>query len=314
MEKDHSINGVPGRMWVAKNPGVRAAGCFDAQRWISKVRPIEGYGEGGEMRVEISFDDECKNGRNTFTITAEVSTKGSRYRNDIEAGGTMHKEIARVFPELASLTQWHLFDTNGPMHYVENTLYHASNRADLRYAPGDPCQWETRVRFGKFPVTFKFSKRFREYLAARIEHTKTTKKTNPHHVEKFEPLAVTYVKRDPKETYEYPPHYTVRGDDCKVWHEAPFANLREAQEFCDALNNYELTFEKVPVSYAKEKPRNLAAARATANWPDATDEQLCSDPDELKVILLARLPAMMQRFRDAVEKECGFMYEAPEQI
>lgn len=314
MEKAHSINGVAGRLFVVKNPGVREAGCFDAQKWVSESRKVSGYGAGGEMRVEIRYDDECRNKHNSFAITATVVTDRSRKMRDIEAGGCMHEEIARVFPELESLIQWHLFDSNGPMHYPANALYHATNWADSRYEPGTPCQWETRIRFGNFPITFAFSKRFREYLAARIEHSRSTLKTNPAHVAKFAPVAVPYVKKDARDTYDFGPHYTVTGDDCKVWHEAPFKNERDAQEFCDALNTYELTFEKVPTDYAKEKPRNLEYARSSANWPEATDEQLCAPRAELEKALLDRLPAMMERFHAAIENECGFMFVAPEKV
>jgi hypothetical protein len=38
----------------------------------------------------------------------------------------MHEELAVVFPELAHLTKWHLVSTDGPMHYIANTTYHAS--------------------------------------------------------------------------------------------------------------------------------------------------------------------------------------------
>lgn len=121
MEKAHSINGVPGRYWYVKNPGVRAKGCHDAQKWISESRPVKGYGPGARLRVEIRFDDECKNGHNTFAITGSI---GSPTQRDI-AGGCLHEVIAQVFPELAHLIQWHLCATDGPMHYVANTLYHA---------------------------------------------------------------------------------------------------------------------------------------------------------------------------------------------
>jgi hypothetical protein len=312
MEKAHSINGVNGRLFVVKNPGVRADGCFDKQKWLSESRKVKGYGAGGSMNVEIRFDDECKNGHNSFAITASIYSDRSRRMGDIEAGGCLHEEIARVFPELKDLIQWHLFDTRGPMHYPGNALYHATDWADSRYAPGEPCQWETRARFGHFPVTFKFEKRFREYLKARIEHSRSTLKTNPAHVAKFEPVPVPYVKRA-NETYDFGPHYTVTGDDCKAWHEAPFKSLREAQEFCDALNTYELTFERVPTDYAKSKARDLNAARSCANWPEATDEQLCLPSDELKALLMARLPAMLERFRAAIDA-IGFGFEAPEKV
>jgi hypothetical protein len=305
----HSINGVPGTLTIAAQPGARALGCFYTQNWTSDFRKVGGYGAGGEMQVEIRFDDQCKNGHNSFAITANVYTPRSR---DIEAGGCMHEEIARVFPELAGFVQWHLFDAHAPMHYIANTLYHATNWADSRYEPGTPCQWKTRARFGNFPITFVFSKRFREYLKARIEHSRSTLKTNPAHVAKFEPVAVPYVKRNDGSNYDFEPHYTVTGDECKKWHEAPFKTLTEAQEFCQALNTYELTFEKIPTEYAGTKERNLKAARECANWPDATDEQLSAPSDELRKALEARLPELMARFRAAIENEAGFKYEAPE--
>lgn len=314
MEKAHSINGVSGRMFIVKNPGARADGCFDTQKWVSESRPIKGYGAGGVIKVTIRFDDECKNKHNSFSITADVVTERSRRLRDIEAGGCLHDDIAKVFPELAGLIQWHLFDSeNGPMHYVANTMYHASNRADMRYAPGEACQWETRIRFGTFPVTFDFSRRFREYLKARTEFNKATPKTNPQHIAKFEPVAVPYVKTSGKD-YDFEPHYTVTGDVCEKWHEAPFKNLREAQEFCEVINNYPMHFEVTPTAYAKEKPRNLDAARRCANWPEATDEQLIGDPETLKAALLARLPDMMTKFRKAIQDECGFMYVAPDNV
>jgi len=119
MEKKHSINGVNGRYWVIKNAGVRADHCHDAQKWISETRPIEGYGEPAFLRVEIRHDDSCKNGHNSFSITGEIKDKFGR---DI-SGGCLHDDIVSVFPELAHLIKWHLSSTDGPMHYIANTLF-----------------------------------------------------------------------------------------------------------------------------------------------------------------------------------------------
>ena len=88
-------------------------------------RPIEGYGKGAMLSVDLRFDDRCGNGHETFAITAEVRRPG---RRDIEAGGCLHEEIARVFPELEPLIKWHLTSTDGPMHYVANTCYLAGDR------------------------------------------------------------------------------------------------------------------------------------------------------------------------------------------
>jgi uncharacterized protein Usg len=87
--------------------------------------PIEGYGKGAALWVTIRFDDECGNGHNTFAITGDVRVPRKR---DIVAGGCLHDEIAKVFPELEKFIKWHLCATDGPMHYVANTVYHASDK------------------------------------------------------------------------------------------------------------------------------------------------------------------------------------------
>jgi hypothetical protein len=89
-------------------------------------KPISGYGTGAQITATVRHDDRCGNGHNTFSVTAEVRIPG---RRDIEAGGCMHKEIAKHFPELAPFIKWHLTSTDGPMHYTANTLYHAKQSA-----------------------------------------------------------------------------------------------------------------------------------------------------------------------------------------
>lgn len=53
------------------------------------------------------------------------------------------------------------------------------------------------------------------------------------------------------------------------------------------------------------KERELDAARQAAIWPDATDEELMAD--DLRGRMEARLPALMDEFRAAVES-LGFTY------
>lgn len=120
----HSINGVAGRYFGATVSYKSNPGCFARQRWVSQARPIAGYGKDAAMTVEIRFDDDCGNGHNTFAITAEVKRPMAR---DIEAVGCLHDDIARVFPELAPLIKWHLVSTDGPMHYIANTVFLAGD-------------------------------------------------------------------------------------------------------------------------------------------------------------------------------------------
>jgi hypothetical protein len=71
-----------------------------------------------------------------FSITADVwacTKTGERDRrySDILAGGCMHEDIAKHFPNLADLIPWHLCDQDGePMHYVDNAEYHHERHAN----------------------------------------------------------------------------------------------------------------------------------------------------------------------------------------
>jgi hypothetical protein len=69
-----------------------------------------------------------------------------------------------------------------------------------------------------------------------------------------------------------------------------------------------LTARWVPSGITGEgKERDFAAARSCAVWPEATDEQLSAEPEELKRMLLERLPALMAEFKRDVES-LGFVY------
>lgn len=137
--KAHKINGVPGLMYPIHEPQkIRGRLVHRNQKWVSEARPISGYGTDGKTHVNMQFDDECMNGHQTFSITASIYTSESRWLRDIAAGGSMHDEIKRTFPELAPFVRWHLVSTDGPMHYVANTIYHAGDR-DLDAARSAAC-------------------------------------------------------------------------------------------------------------------------------------------------------------------------------
>lgn len=55
------------------------------------------------------------------------------------------------------------------------------------------------------------------------------------------------------------------------------------------------------------KERELDAARKSAIWPEATDEQLKLPKEELTKLLKERLPGLMLEFKKAME-ELGFVY------
>jgi hypothetical protein len=123
-EHTHTINGVIGRMH--NRIASEKTGLFVSQKWsASRTFKEPGYKKGSRITVELRFDDECKNGHQTFAITAHVQEPREK---DWAMCGCLYEEISKYFPELAHLIKWHLTSTTGPMHYLANTTYHASAR------------------------------------------------------------------------------------------------------------------------------------------------------------------------------------------
>jgi hypothetical protein len=253
-----NVLGVPGRFHNAhtwpESCG-RSAGLFSTQTWTSEARAVKGYSKDSTLRVEIRFDDNCRNGQHSFTITGEIRNPRTR-RDDFEAGGCLHDEIARVFPELAPLILWHLCDSAGPMHYPGNVLYLAGNRDCHGLLAGErrqivngrtklPC-WQL-VAIGED--------------GAEIELYKLEK----YHDSEQCPASAPRL--------EYRPW-------CRV---------------------------------GEGKARELDHARSSACWPEATDAELCAEPEVLRAALLARLPDLLVRFRAAIES-AGFMFEVPSEV
>jgi len=77
-------------------------------------------GGAGTLKVKIRYDDQCENGHNSFAITADL------YRDGRElCGGCLHDDIEEFAPQFAYLIKWHSCSSDGPMHYLANTLYYA---------------------------------------------------------------------------------------------------------------------------------------------------------------------------------------------
>jgi len=187
-----------------------------------------------KLVVRVRFDDQCGNGHNTFSITGDLYVEGLW-----KSGGCLHNEIAERFPELAPLIKWHLCSTDGPMHYIANTVYQA----------GDRDHWGCRKG------------EFKQSRAGRTGKLMWR-------------LDIDY---------------------------KDYSDIIDADE-CPAPR----TFAYKAVGHMGEgKERELDAARSSAVWPDATDEDL-SEPG-LKERLEARLPALMDEFRKAVES-LGFTW------
>lgn len=276
-EHAHAINGVDGRMFARTAREDEAEGAFCSQTWKSESRPIDGYEHGARLRVNIRFDDSCRNGHNTFSMTGDIF-RIIRQKNGVKipygreedlGGGACHDDIAKVFPELAPLVKWHLVSTDGPMHYFANTLYHAGDRDHYGLRKGERSPlvngktglplWELEAVTGG-----------PQGIGVAISDT---------------PTGLKYIGRETVPLFILKNQYTG---------ETPPATplLRWVQSY----------------RIGEGKERQLDFARSSAVWPEATDEELSADPSELRVALEARLPALMAEFRRDIEA-AGFQYE-----
>jgi hypothetical protein len=213
------------------------------------------------MIVTIRHDDRCGNGHNTFSITSGTYTQ-DRHPGEpkitheggrvlwLSSCGCQHEETAKRFPELAKYIKWHLCSTNGPMYYIANTVYHASDADHNGLHKGE----RRHIRNGKsgLPV---WRLVVRDAAGNEIEHPDGSSRW--------------------RESWAKPadPGYSIGWEP--LWRQG------------------------------EGKERDLDAARATAVWPDATDEELTAL--DLRERLEARLPALMDAFRHDVE-ELGFVY------
>lgn len=236
---------------------------------------------------EVRFDDACGNGHNTFAITGSFWRHENRKINDPDICGCCHDAVAQAFPQLAHLIKWHGCTTDGPLHYIANTRYFARSCDTEGKSPGDAIAWDTRIKFGEFPVTFKKSDRFTEWL-----------RTVPISALDLKVIAIYH----DKEPATYGAKYTFGGYPAAKWHECPFDTETQALEFLEAIQRYRVQFVKTPTKFAQEVNPNLEAARDSACWPDATREQLLDEAQ-----LLARLPALMHDFKNDMEA-IGFTY------
>ena len=82
-----------------------------------------------EVKVEVRYDDRCGNGHNTFSFSTEVCING-RW----SYSGWNEEVITKNFPELVKYLKWHLVSSDGPMHYIENSIYFAREKGDLESA------------------------------------------------------------------------------------------------------------------------------------------------------------------------------------
>ena len=84
---------------------------------VERVREIIYEGKPAKIKVTALVHDLGQGAY--FSITGTIGP-------GFKMGGCIHDEIEEYFPDLAKYIKWHLCSMNdGPMHYIENSLYHA---------------------------------------------------------------------------------------------------------------------------------------------------------------------------------------------
>lgn len=211
-----------------------------------------------------------------FSITGEIKDSKIRGCDKTAACGATHDDIKEHFPELAHLIKYHLFSAKGPMHYVANSLYHASDKDCWGRRKGEPSSFDTVVYFDKVP----FPMRFPDSIIKLLDGFPMA--IPESHVE---------VVAHPREPDTYRPKYKLSCQtDIKEWYQCPFDDWTTANALMEAVKTCTYRIEKIATAYSEGKEPDLEAARYSAAWPEANLEDFTEEK------LLARLPALMEAF------------------
>jgi len=106
--------------------------------------------------AHFRYGDGCGNGHNTFSATcslyedtqSHIRTNPSKTRQGtgtdyrLVACGQQHDLIKELFPDLEKYLKWHLASTDGPLHYIANSLYWAGKNGWCDGKPNDPPNLE----------------------------------------------------------------------------------------------------------------------------------------------------------------------------
>ena len=236
-----------------------------------------------KVQMTIRFDDQCGNGHNSFSMTGEAHEVGERKTDWSGVSGCIHEILFAAFPELSHLIKWHLSSTDGPMHYIANTTYHARECTHEGKKPGDAVKFERVLLLGNSSYPLRFKSAFMNYIT-------TAQKCGFI-------LSIKEVEHqdNKKGGYQFDPKYTLDGFNCE-WYQCPFDDMVEAKGFIDTYHNHGCAIVERPTHYAQTVNPDTEAARRAAIWEDATLKQL-QDKEALK----ARLPSLLAEMKNDIE-------------
>lgn len=117
--------------------------------------------EGNQWKIEISLDDDCKNGHQDFSLTGTCWEKGKLcIDRNMKFGGACGDTIIKLFPEYEIFERLHICDFNGaPMYAVENGMYHAKRQGKdslQNYLRLTELEAETLMQYLDEKLAFRF--------------------------------------------------------------------------------------------------------------------------------------------------------------
>ncbi len=252
-------------------------------------RVITGQNDKCNYKFEIGFTKFAGQAP-YFSITGDTWELGKpaieRY-----SMGSGALTLGEYVPELAYLDQYHLMSTEQPMHYVANSVYHASAKDCHGLLKGEKqYKDEFVLKFEGFPFSFKAKSAGFDACLKQTTHWKAWK--------------VQAVEHPPEKnsSYKYSPNYTFINSVGELitseWYKCDFRDEDEAQEMFTALQTLKWSYKAVPVLYrvGEGKEPDLDAARRSACWPDAQLEDFTIEKLE------ARLPKLMKQFKKDLKK------------
>ena len=255
--------------------------------------------------VEVRWDDSCGNGHNSLGVTGTVYDSRRRGSDKYDRGGCLHDDILSAVrrglipQEVGDLIPFHLCSSDGPMHYLSNVRYHASDKGYFGKRKGEPCGWDDFAVIGNSPVKHRLDSRLKKCIEKLLAMDSGA-----------EAFVVDVAHEDrPGETYKFAPKWTILvGDETPPrWHECLFDLYDEANQWMEDCLGGLVKLERIATKWSEGKERDLKAARSSAcgDWPEdhplyLSDAQLCDD-ENLPAILEARLPLVIAEMKKRIE-------------
>ena len=116
---------------------------------------------GNQWKIEISLDDDCKNGHQDFSLTGTCwEGKKSRIDRNMKFGGACGDTIIKLFPEYEIFERLHICDFNGaPMYPIDNAIHNAKRNGKdslQNYLRLTDLETETLMQYLDEKLAFRF--------------------------------------------------------------------------------------------------------------------------------------------------------------